>query len=149
MGLDWLKSYLSNQTVSNVLQGTLSLLKSLILIKLSTDILRYLKWSLQHELFTLMDWFRANKLTLNLSKSVCMLFNGKKSDITFNLELNDCVLPCVSCTKFLGEWIDEKLNWDRHLNKLVLKIKRNRYLLQCGRRSMSLHACKLVYFAHV
>ena len=36
--------------------------------------LRYLQWCIQEELKQLMDWFRANKLTLNLSKSCCMVF---------------------------------------------------------------------------
>ena len=74
--------------------------------------LRYLKWSLQHKMSILMDWFRANKLTLNLSKSVCMLFNGNISDINFSLEIDEYILPRMSCTKFLGVWINEKLNWD-------------------------------------
>ena len=73
-----------------------------------------------------------------------MLFNGKKSDISFDLELENCILLHVTCTKFLGVWIDERLNWERHLNKLLLIIKRNRYLLHCGKKSLSLHACKLV-----
>ena len=40
----------------------------------SHENLRYLKWCLEFELSQLLDWFNANKLTLNLSKSVCMLF---------------------------------------------------------------------------
>ena len=40
-------------------------------------------WCLQDELSRLYDWFKANSLTLNLDKSVCMLFSNKD-----NLELN-------------------------------------------------------------
>ena len=46
--------------------------------------LRYLKWNIEQDLTTLMDWFRANKLTLNLEKTACILFKkvetNKKSD---------------------------------------------------------------------
>ena len=35
----------------------------------------YLKWCLEDDLCTLNDWFAANKLTLNLDKTVCMLFH--------------------------------------------------------------------------
>ena len=35
--------------------------------------LRYLKWCLQEDLKSLVDWFRANKLTLNLDKTACVL----------------------------------------------------------------------------
>ena len=37
--------------------------------------LKYLKWTVEDDLNRLMDWFRANKLTLNLDKTVCVLFS--------------------------------------------------------------------------
>ena len=36
--------------------------------------LNYLKWCLEDDLTRLSDWFRANKLTMNLDKTVCVLF---------------------------------------------------------------------------
>ena len=39
--------------------------------------LRYLKWCLQEDMETLTDWFKANKLTLNLDKTACVLFKKK------------------------------------------------------------------------
>ena len=36
--------------------------------------LRYLKWCLQEDMETLTDWFKANKLTLNLDKTACVLY---------------------------------------------------------------------------
>ena len=41
--------------------------------------LNYLKWCLETDLTTLVDWFRANKLTLNISKTVYMLLAAKKT----------------------------------------------------------------------
>ena len=111
--------------------------------------LRYLKWSLQHDIELLMDWFRANKLTLNLRKSVCMLFNKKIPIKDFTLEVGSCILLRVSCTKFLGIWIDSKLSWDKHVGKLILMIKHNKHLLRCGKKHLSLHARKLIYFMHI
>ena len=40
--------------------------------------LRYLKWCLEDDLGKLSDWFRANKLTLNIGKSQCVLFPATK-----------------------------------------------------------------------
>ena len=37
----------------------------------------YIRFCLEHDLRTLQDWFMANKLTLNVNKSVCILF-GKQ-----------------------------------------------------------------------
>ena len=48
--------------------------------------LRFLKWSLEQEILALLDWFRANKLTLNIEKTACILF--QKSGSTKELSLN-------------------------------------------------------------
>ena len=38
--------------------------------------LRYLAWTLEHDLSIISDWFKANKLTLNTKKSVSILFKA-------------------------------------------------------------------------
>ena len=114
----------------------------------SHEHLSYLKWCLEEEIRCLMDWFNANKLTLNLSKSVCMLFT-EKTNVNFVLEIDHLTIPTVTHTKFLGVWIDCKLRWDFHISKLVLKLKRNQHLLQTGRKMLNVHAKRLVYFAHI
>ena len=87
--------------------------------------LNYLMWCMSEELKRLMDWFAANKLTLNLNKSVCMLFHEKGLKKSFTLKIGHIILPTVNCTKFLGVWIDSKLNWTNHMTKLHIKLKQN------------------------
>ena len=41
--------------------------------------LRYLIWHIENDLGNLDDWFKANKLTLNVGKSVHMIFSKKKN----------------------------------------------------------------------
>ena len=43
--------------------------------------------------------------------------------------MNDVKIPQVGCTKFLGLWIDEKLNWHHHTSKVLQKISWNQHLL--------------------
>ena len=52
---------------------------------------------------TLIDWFRANKLTLNLDKTACILFkkSGNKQEIS--LEIDGTEIDSTNNTKFL--WI--------------------------------------------
>ena len=114
----------------------------------SHENLVYLKWCLQEELNNAMDWFRANKLMLNLNKSTCMLFSDKKIE-KFTIEVDNINLTTVSHTKFLGVWIDNRLNWDFYFNKLLLKTKRNIHLLRTGKNMLNSHAKKLVYYAHI
>ena len=92
--------------------------------------LRHLQWCIYEELKQLSDWFRANKLTLNLGKSCCIIFGtGKRTLQMFELKINDVVIPLVDDCKFLGVWIDKSLNWKKHVSTLQLKIKRNMHLL--------------------
>ena len=83
--------------------------------------LSYIKFCLEHDLSILQDWFLANKLTLNIGKSVCILFGkhrGEKLDISIGSEK----IPQVPNTKFLGIWIDQALSWNEHISKLILKL---------------------------
>ena len=104
-------------------------------------------WSMSEELKWLMDWFAANKLTLNLKKSVCMLFNDKDHKKNVSIKVDDIVLPTVECTKFLGVWIDSKLTWKSHINKLVIKLKQNMHLLKTGKNFMNQHCKKLMLWS--
>ena len=85
--------------------------------------LRFLKWSLEHEIVTLLDWFRANKLTLKLDKTACILFQKSGSTKEISLNLDRMTIHSTSNAKFLGMWLDNHLNWSFHLNKLYTKLK--------------------------
>ena len=110
--------------------------------------LRYLKWCLE-DLQSLIDWFRANKLTLNLNKTSCVLFkrNGNKSEISLNLG-NICI-KSVKEMKFLGLWLDCNLNWSSHLSKFFLKLKRNQAMLRQSKHFLNEQSRKLVYHSHL
>ena len=66
-----------------------------------------------------------------------------------NISVNGIALPDVTCTRFLGIWIDSKLSWSVHLSKLFLKLKRNINMLRIGKHSLTLHARKSIYYAHI
>ena len=111
--------------------------------------LTYLKWCLEGDLSTLSDWFAANKLTLNLDKTVCVLFQKNNNKKEIELKVKDMLIPRQSETKFLGMWLDQSLNWHSHIQKLILKIKRNKYLLNNGKHLMDQDKKKIsVPFPH-
>ena len=85
--------------------------------------LQYLKFCVEHDMQSLLEWFRANKLTLNVQKSVCILFTPNGKHIQLDLKLDGLEIPQVMCTKLLGLWIDDKLRWLDHVNKLILRFK--------------------------
>ena len=86
--------------------------------------LNYLRFCVEQELYRIRDWFNANKLTLNINKSSYLLFQaGKSSDTGFKLSLSGFEILTVSYAKFLGTWLDDKLSWDTHVTKLLVKLK--------------------------
>ena len=72
-------------------------------------------------------------------------------NITFelNIRLGNERIPQSRFTKFLGLWIDEKLNWQEHTTRLLIKLKSNVNLLKTGRNFLSQHALRVVYFAQI
>ena len=96
----------------------------------------------------LQDWFLANKLTLNINKSVVVLF-GRHGEKTINISIGGEVIPQTKITKFLGLWIDDNLSWKEHVNYLLLRLKRNINLLRTGKKFLSPHALKTIYFTQI
>jgi Reverse transcriptase (RNA-dependent DNA polymerase) len=83
--------------------------------------------SINIELSKLSDWFRANKLSLNVKKTNYILFGKKRLpnfDQNFELIIDGNRLERVQSTKFLGVYIDEKLNWIAHTNHVSLSISK-------------------------
>ena len=119
--------------------------------------LNYLNWCLEEDLSIISDWFKANLLTLNLDKTVCMTFYPKKfagrnKPNMFagnNIKIDGVIIPEVHETKFLGIWIDNRLTWTVHLSKLFMKLKRNLHLLRVSQHTLSVHAKKCLYYAQI
>jgi hypothetical protein len=63
------------------------------------------------ELDSLTDWFRANKLSLNVSKTNYMIFSNINSkQHAMEIKLTNTTITKKNCVKFLGMFIDENLN---------------------------------------
>ena len=53
----------------------------------------------------LVKWFVENKLTLNLSKTNCMIFRNRPPDIEINMFINNQQITRVHVTQCLGVYI--------------------------------------------
>ena len=119
-------------------------------IYMSHKNVNYLSWCIEEDLAILSDWFPANLLMLNEDKSVTMSFSQESIRFTgCNICMNGISLPDVTYTKFLGMWIDNKLSWSYHINKLYLKLKSNQHLLHAGKNMLNLTARKNVYYSQI
>ena len=82
------------------------------------------------ELEKVSAWFKANKLSLNVSKTKYSLFHQtvKKKNIPTNLpflQINNINIERNTITKFLGVLIDENLNWKAQLANIESKISKS------------------------
>ena len=101
------------------------------------------------DLERLYDWFRENKLTLNLNKSVIIEF-GDNGHTTMNkIKIGDYEIAREKFTKFLGVWIDSELNWNEHISRLTLKLKSRLGLLRCSKNFLNPQCMKVLYYAQV
>ena len=65
-----------------------------------------------------------NKLSLNLSKTSFMLFRNRPPDVDFNVFIEHERINRVHVTKFIGIYIDDKLNCKYHINTVRSKLSK-------------------------
>ena len=100
------------------------------------------------------EWFKANKLSLNIKKTKYTFFCSHLDEDEIplklpNLEINQSIIHRVRTTKFLGVYIDENLNWKKHISILENKIAKNIGIIAKARKYLNDTAMKGLYFAFV
>ena len=110
-----------------------------------------LRNTITNELNRLSIWCSANKLTINLSKT-CVLFILPKLTMNSNfspflLSSNDNPINIVSSTKYLGVFIDNKLNFKARILTLENKIARSMGILSKVRYNFSVKTLLQLYHA--
>ena len=109
-----------------------------------------LKRMVEDDLGVLQDWFRANKLTLNVEKSVCLIFNDTNcKNLDMRLALSEKTITIQKETKFLGVWLDKDLKWDRQITETINGVKLRICLLKHGVNFLTRYAKKVLYFAQI
>lgn len=103
------------------------------------------------DLETLLNWFIANKLTLNLKKSKCMIFHPlqNKKKYTLNNTANGCQIEQVSKFEYLGIMLQENLHWDAHINTICSKISSISGVLNRMGNTVDRSTLTSIYYAHV
>ena len=83
-----------------------------------------LNTAINQDLQNISIWFKANKLTVNPSKSNVLTIHPKisKAPPSLDVTLNNTVLNQSNSVKYLGVIVDSKLNFDTHIKKLAHRI---------------------------
>ena len=85
---------------------------------------------INEELNEVSNWFKANKLSVNASKTNYMILGtphmvSRLDELGTNVTLDDTNLERVKHTKFLGMLIDDCLSWKNHIDCVSKTISRN------------------------
>ena len=106
-----------------------------------------LKIIIEDDLSKISDWFRANKLALNESKTKLMIFHTQlnKPPDDFQIILNNVELERVDSTKFLGVLIQENLQWNTHINYICNKVSKATAILAKLKHYLPKYVLLLIY----
>ena len=116
----------------------------------SSDNIELLYHSMNDNLDRLTDWFKANKLSLNINKSNYMIFPNKRHiDPSHNLSIANTNIDQVKSTKFLGIHIDQQLKWDVHVDSIKSKISSSLFIMNKVKHFISTSLMKILYYSMV
>jgi len=102
--------------------------------------------TVNEELHSLSNWFRANKLSLNIKKTNFMLFSKCHYNLTnCDLKIDDVTIERVCTSKFLGVLIDDKLHWKPHICYVAAKVSRNIGVIKRIRFKINFKTALLLY----
>ena len=112
----------------------------------STKHLDELYENISFDLNTLSDWFKANKLSLNVNKTNYMIFkNIKTPDNSKIIKIGTEIIEQTSIAKFVGIFIDDQLNWKTHIDYVRNKLSSGLYALNISKHIISRQLLKCLY----
>ena len=95
-------------------------------------------------------WLKSNKLSLNVTKTHYMVFHRARRKVSRNkLFINNSVVTQVSCSKFLGIILDNKLNWNSHIAYIKNKIAKGMGILLKARKVLKRSVLHQLYYSYI
>ena len=109
-----------------------------------------LQATLNQELANISQWLKVNKLSLNIKKTMYMVFTRKKTQSAdIKIEIDNEIISETKSSKFLGVHIDNKLNWKMHVDYVSGKIARGIGILVKDRKVFSNECMINLYYAFI
>ena len=98
------------------------------------------------EIIQVSNWFKANKLSLNVKKTNYIHFTKKSNkQLKLNIKIDGSIIQPTDNTTFLGVVIDKHLNWNSHIDKITSQISRSIGVLRRLRHSLPLNILFTLY----
>ena len=117
----------------------------------SSKSLKDINKKVNFELKNIVHWLRlrANRISLNTSKTDLILFRSKRKQITkhLNFRISGQKIKIACKTKYLGLLLDENLNFKSHIDSLKTKLRRANCLLSKIRHYVRKDLLRTIYYA--
>ena len=98
------------------------------------------------------DWFKANKLSLNISKTNYVIFhpaNRVLPPIDWELKMGTEIIERKATVKFLGMFIDEHLKWASQLSHVTSKMAKSLYVINSLKTILPIKDLKTLYYTMI
>ena len=110
--------------------------------------------TINSELSKISQWFLANKLSLNVTKTRYSFFHKtiEKGDIPLRLprpQINNYNIKIILSIKFLGVLFDENPSWKDHIKYIEKKISKNIGISYKARDYLSKESLLSSYYAYI
>ena len=111
----------------------------------SSDSLSMLYNTINLDLDYLADWFCANKLSLNISKTNYVLFSRDNKVTHMDITIGNNKIERKQYVKFLGIMVDEKLDWSEHISRCKLKLSSSIFAINAAKRYLTTQHLLMLY----
>ena len=126
-------------------------------LQLISNSLNKLNRYMNHDLSNLVQWLRANKISLNAKKTVLILFKTPKTKFCkqnkknlpkyLNFRISGQKLSPAKEIKYLGVTLDENLSFKSHVSELSIKLSRANGMLAKVRHYVNFETLINIYHA--
>ena len=116
---------------------------------LINKLLKKINSLINHDLALLVQWLRANKISLNTSKTEIIIFRPKHKIITkhLNFRISEEKINLSTTVKYLGVILQEHLEWQGYINSLLIKLSRAASLLSKIQHCVPKFLSRTIYFS--
>ena len=112
------------------------------------DSIRAIDRTLNKDLRELSFWLNGNKIAFNVAKTKIILFktSNKNYDADLKIKLFRKRIHASPYVKYLGVFIDENLNWKKHINEISTKLIKSNAMLSKLRHFVNKDILFSVYY---
>jgi hypothetical protein len=103
--------------------------------------------TLNEELKRISEWLKINKLSLNIDKTLFMVFSNKKNNgSSISIKIDDKEIQQTNNTKFLGVTIDSQLEWKTHIQHVANQVSKCSGILSKTKHLLSKNTLMSLYY---